>query len=54
MDAGVAVEFDAPFLLLQNENGVFRKTVEALGQQEYNRLYSRANEQFQKNKNLKK
>lgn len=40
MDGGVAVEFDDPYSLLQNENGVFRKMVEALGPQEYDRLYA--------------
>lgn len=46
MDAGTAVEFDAPYLLMQKEDGVFRKMVEALGQQEYDRLYSKAKEAF--------
>ncbi|XP_055307782.1 ATP-binding cassette sub-family C member 4-like isoform X2 [Sitodiplosis mosellana] len=42
MDAGTAVEFDTPYLLMQNEEGVFRKMIEALGQQERNRLFSKA------------
>ena len=40
MESGVAVEFDKPYLLMQNKNSVFRKMVEALGPQEYDRLYS--------------
>lgn len=38
MDAGTAVEFDAPHNLLQNENGVFYGMLKALGQQEFKRL----------------
>ncbi|XP_031619424.1 probable multidrug resistance-associated protein lethal(2)03659 [Contarinia nasturtii] len=48
MDDGVAMEFDAPYLLMQKEDGAFRNMVEALGQQEYNRLYSRAKDTFEK------
>lgn len=48
MDTGTAVEFDAPYLLMQNEDGVFRKMVEALGQQEYDRLFSKAKATFEK------
>jgi ABC-type multidrug transport system ATPase subunit len=50
MDAGVAIEFDAPYLLMQNNDGAFRNMVEALGQQEYNRLYARAKDSFEKRK----
>lgn len=46
MDAGVAVEFDEPYLLMQNKDGVFRKMVEALGPQEYDRLYSIAKDKY--------
>ncbi|XP_031621602.1 probable multidrug resistance-associated protein lethal(2)03659, partial [Contarinia nasturtii] len=53
MDAGVAIEFDAPYLLMQNKNGVFRKMVKALGQQEYDHLHSRAKEKYENFKNKK-
>lgn len=46
MDAGVAIEFDAPYLLMQNKDGVFRKMVEALGPQEYDRLFTIAKDKF--------
>lgn len=52
MDAGVAVEFDAPFTLLQNEKGIFRSMVEALGQQEYDHLYSIAAEKYKQSDNV--
>lgn len=52
MDAGVAVEFDEPYLLMQNKNGVFRKMVEALGPQEYERLLSIAKDKYNNAKNL--
>ena len=38
MDAGVAIEFDAPFALMSKSNGVFKGMVESLGSQEFNRL----------------
>lgn len=49
LDNGVAVEFNEPYLLLQNEGGAFRKMVEALGKQEYRRLFSKAKEKFETN-----
>lgn len=42
MDAGVAVEFDKPHNLLQNENGIFFGMVKALGSQEFKRLLEMA------------
>lgn len=48
MDAGVAVEFDEPYSLMQNKNGIFRKMVEALGPQEYDRLYAMAEDKYRK------
>lgn len=48
MDAGIAVECDAPHLLMSKENGVFRKMVEALGKQEFEHLCLRAKEHFDK------
>ncbi|XP_031634328.1 multidrug resistance-associated protein 4-like [Contarinia nasturtii] len=48
MDAGVAVELDAPYVLLQNKDGAFRKMVEALGQQGYDRLYLKAKAKFER------
>ena len=47
MGAGVAIEFDAPFTLMQLKDGVFRNMVEALGTQEYAQLYSIAKERFE-------
>lgn len=47
MDAGVAVEFDAPYSLMQNENGVFHNMVKALGQQEYDQLFVTAKKKFE-------
>lgn len=44
MDAGVAVEFDAPINLLHNQESIFHKMVEVLGPQEYDKLYSLAEE----------
>lgn len=46
MDAGVAVEFDKPYLLLQNKDGLFHKMVEALGPQEYDQLMTIAKEKL--------
>lgn len=46
MDAGVAVEFEAPYLLMQNKAGIFSKMVEALGPQEYDRLFAIAKEKY--------
>lgn len=52
MDAGIAVEFDEPYLLLQNKEGVFRKMVEELGQQEFDRLYAIAKDKYKNARNL--
>lgn len=52
MDAGVAVEFDEPYVLLQNKESVFRKMVEALGPQEYERLYAIASEKYINSRNF--
>lgn len=46
MDGGVVIEFDAPFTLLQNKEGVFNSMVKALGPLEYDRLYSIAKKEF--------
>lgn len=51
MDAGVAVEFDEPYLLLQNKEGVFRKMVEALGPQEFDRLFAIAKDKYKNARN---
>lgn len=51
MDAGIAVEFDEPYLLMQNKNGIFNKMVEALGPQEYERLLATAKEKFKNARN---
>lgn len=51
MDAGVAVEFDDPYSLMQNKDSIFRKMVEALGPQEYDRLYSLAKDKRDELKN---
>lgn len=47
IDAGVAVEFDAPYILMQKMDGIFKNLTEALGPQEYERLYSKAKETFE-------
>lgn len=52
MDAGVAVEFDDPYSLMQNEESTFRKMVEALGPQEYDRLYSLAEDKHNESSNV--
>lgn len=44
MDAGEAVEFDEPFGLLKNENGIFYSMLKALGDQEFERLTQIAKE----------
>lgn len=51
MDAGVAVEFDEPYLLLQNKEGVFRKMVEALGPQEFEQLLAISKEKYKNARN---
>lgn len=38
MDAGKVIEFDEPYNLLQNENGIFYGMVKALGENEFGRL----------------
>lgn len=38
MDAGVAVEFDEPYMLLLNKKGIFYNMVNALGDNECERL----------------
>ena len=40
MDGGQLIEFDKPFNLLQNKSGVFHGMVEALGSEEFNRLFN--------------
>lgn len=52
MDAGVAVEFDEPYSLLQNRDGIFRKMVEALGPQEFERLLSIAKDKYNNARNI--
>lgn len=52
MDAGVAVEFDQPYLLLQNKDGVFCKMVEALGAREFDRLLAIAKDKYNTAKKL--
>lgn len=52
MDAGIAVEFDEPYTLLQNNDSVFRKMVEALGAQEFDRLYAKAKDKYKNVRNL--
>lgn len=52
MDAGVNIEFDSPYSLLQIEKGIFRGMVEALGWKEYERLASLAKEKFENSKNI--
>lgn len=46
MDAGNAAEFDEPFTLLQNENGIFHGMVKALGDQQFDSLSQTAWEQY--------
>lgn len=52
MDAGINVELDTPYALLQNADGVFRKMVEALGPKEYDRLRILAKEKYENTKNI--
>lgn len=55
IDAGRVVEFDAPLILMQNDNGMFHNMVKSLGSQEYDRLLSISRENFErKKKNLLK
>lgn len=46
MASGKAVEFDEPYNLLQNENGIFHGMVKALGAKEFDRLSQVALEKF--------
>lgn len=46
MDAGNAVEFDAPHNLLQNSDGIFYGMVQALGDQDFEQLSQIALEKF--------
>lgn len=46
MDSGQAAEFDDPYNLLQNEDGIFYSMVKALGAQEFNRLSQIAQQKF--------
>lgn len=48
LEAGVAVEFNEPYSLLQDGNGVFRKMVEALGTHEFDRLLAIAKDKAAK------
>lgn len=52
MNEGVAVEFDEPYSLLQIRDGAFRKMVEALGSQEFERLNSIAKDKYNNARNL--
>lgn len=52
MDAGVAVEFDEPYKLMTTKNfGIFKQMVEALGLQEYDRLFALAKIKFETSRN---
>ena len=46
LDAGQIVQFDQPYLLLQNANGLFRKLVNQTGQQMEMKLHSLAKEAY--------
>lgn len=52
MDAGVAIEYDEPYILLQNKDSLFRDMVVALGPQEFERLQSIAKDKFNNTRNL--
>lgn len=52
MDAGNAAEFDEPYSLLQNENGIFHGMVRALGDQEFDHLSKVALEQFSSTRDI--
>lgn len=47
MDAGKAVEFAAPYELLQIKNGIFFDLMHTLGPQEFDRLTAVAAEKFE-------
>ena len=51
MDAGVAVELDEPYILLQNKEGAFHKMVERLGTPEYDRLFMIAKDKYKNARN---
>lgn len=50
MDAGKCVEFETPYNLLLKQTGTFKEMVQALGNKEYDRLFSiaqsKANDQM--------
>ncbi|KAK7601741.1 hypothetical protein V9T40_009182 [Parthenolecanium corni] len=48
MDGGTCVEFDHPYLLLRNENGVFSKMVENTGRPTSEQLYNVASKSYKK------
>lgn len=52
MDTGVAAEFDAPHVLLQQGRGIFFEMVHTLGAQEMERLTNVAKEKFESTQKL--
>lgn len=52
MDAGIAVEFDEPYILLQNTDSIFRKMVETLGAQEFDRMLTIAKDNYKNARNI--
>lgn len=48
MDAGSAVEFDIPHILLNQSNGILRNMVDATGSQESESLKKNAEETYKK------
>jgi len=50
MSAGEAVEYDAPYKLLQNPNSLFKQMVATSGQQEQEHLTKVAKDAYEKNK----
>lgn len=46
MDSGAAIEFDTPYRLLQQRSGIFKSMIEALGSQEFDRLFTTAKNKF--------
>ncbi|KAB0803714.1 hypothetical protein PPYR_00684 [Photinus pyralis] len=51
MDAGCVIEFDHPYTLLQQKNGIFSSMVEMTGKNIANKLYCIAEQSFQEMKN---
>lgn len=49
MDAGKTVEFDKPYNLLQNSDGIFHKMVKELGDQEFDQLARMALDKLNEN-----